>query len=146
MPSAIRVTVTTGPDGKPELVGYDPIEDMVLPDLADHRSEVPHTWGLFLESRSESDDLLHQRAIDPVEFASIEFPTGDPARPLGRVVAPAGLQRSYLLPLDAAAARIAMVRRWHDTSEAGTLEFTERAPREEELFSIELGRNAGLEQ
>lgn len=140
MAGAIRLIVSQSADGTPMLVRFEKLADMILPDLTVQNEGESARTGLFLEARSPGEGVLAEREIDPEDFAMIEYPTGDPERPLGRVAAPAWQQRSYLIRAEIGTAKIAMVRRWLDAEEAEGLRPAGATPlRSEELFQIDLG-------
>lgn len=54
--------------------------------------------GCFIEVRGGNDEILYRRAITELLSDTVEHPTGDPARPLGRVAAPRRGEVSVLVP------------------------------------------------
>ena len=54
--------------------------------------------GRFIEVRGKDQRALYRRNIGEILAATVEYPTGDPARPLGRVPAPHQREVVILVP------------------------------------------------
>jgi hypothetical protein len=54
--------------------------------------------GRFVELRGPNRQILYRRAITELIPDTVEYPTGDPAQPLGRVAAPRRGEVAILVP------------------------------------------------
>jgi hypothetical protein len=65
--------------------------------------------GMCVELRDGQRRVLYRRSIAQLLPATVEFPTGDPKRPLGRVSAPAAGEVALLVPADLKGRHVAVV-------------------------------------
>lgn len=69
----------------------------------------PRRRGRFVELRGADKNVLYQRAVDHLIPDTVEYPTGDPAQPLGRVAAPRPGEVVILVPAEPEARSVAIV-------------------------------------
>ena len=65
--------------------------------------------GRFVELRGSKQEILYRRAVTNLIPDTVEYPTGNPERPLGRVTAPIRGQVSVLVPSLPDASMVAIV-------------------------------------
>ena len=58
----------------------------------------PDDMGRYIELRDPHRKVLYRRHISELTPETLEYPTGDPARPLGRVTARRGREVALLVP------------------------------------------------
>ena len=81
--------------------------------------------GRYVELRGPDRQILYRRAITELIPDSVEYPTGDPTRPLGRVPAPRHGEVAILVPDLPAGGTVAIVAVGHpgravkDTTQRG---------------------------
>jgi hypothetical protein len=93
--------------------------------------------GRFVELRSPGGEVLYRRGIDQLIPATVEYPTGDPSRPFGRVKAPRRTTLSLVVPARDGALTMAIVEVRTDT-EKGRTKDAQSATRN--LFALDLPR------
>jgi hypothetical protein len=69
----------------------------------------PQRNGRFVELRGPDREVLYRRAVDQLIPDTVEYPTGDPAQPLGRVAGPRHGEVIILVPDEPAARSVAIV-------------------------------------
>jgi hypothetical protein len=115
MAQTVRLIVSKAADGGLEINSAERV-DMDAPagsatgktdPLLESAGREP--MGRFLEMRSENNDLLQSHPIDALMHDHVEFPTGDPDQPFGRVEAPPGTVYSILVPDDPQTRRLNIV-------------------------------------
>jgi len=104
----------------------------------------PHAIGRFVELRGPDKEVLYRRAVGQLIPDTVEYPTGDPAQPLGRVAAPRRGEVVILVPADPEARSVAIVdvgrpsgagkRKTQKSDEAG---------RPRDLIAVDLPRERG---
>ncbi|HVQ09215.1 MAG TPA: hypothetical protein VMS43_12360 [Allosphingosinicella sp.] len=96
--------------------------------------------GHFVELRDAEGAALYQRPIAPPEALRLEYPTGDPERPLGRAEAAAPATMSVLVPAREAGRSVALVEAAAPPGgdAAGAEPTAESAPVRRDLISVAL--------
>jgi len=95
-----------------------------------------------VELRGEGNEVLYRRTIAHLIPDTVEYPTGDPARPFGRVAAPLAGEVAVLVPAARDGRYVALVgtrRRVIPTGEPNAL-WTAQANRPPDLIVVELPR------
>lgn len=97
--------------------------------------------GYFIELRGPHDEVLYRRSVNELFPDTLEYPTGDPVRPLGRVAAPRHGTVAILVPAEPDARSVAIILVGHSSSadKRNTQQSVEAGgPRE--LIAVELPR------
>lgn len=103
--------------------------------------------GRFVEVRGANREVLYRRAVTELLSPTVEYPTGDPARPLGRAAAPRRGSVSILVPAHADGRSVAIVDTGREKHEGSTKPRTDTpstsvaAPRD--LIVIDLPSEGG---
>jgi hypothetical protein len=69
----------------------------------------PDRSGRFVELRGANNEVLYRRSVDHIIPDTVEYPTGDPAQPLGRVAAPRHGEVAILVPAEPEGRSVAVV-------------------------------------
>lgn len=95
--------------------------------------------GHFVELRDADGAPLYQRPIAAPETLRLEYPTGDPERPLARAETAAPAMMSVLVPAQEAGRSVALVEAPPPRAGARGMSLTgEAAPARRDLISVEL--------
>jgi hypothetical protein len=95
--------------------------------------------GHFVELRDADGAALYQRPIAAPEALRLEYPTGDPERPLARAETAAPAMMSVLVPAREAGRSVALVEAAPTRAGARGMSLTgEAAPARRDLISVEL--------
>lgn len=99
----------------------------------------PGLVGRFVELRDADGAALYQRPIAAPEALRLEYPTGDPERPLARAETAAPALMSVLVPAREAGRSVALVEAAAARAGARGMSLTgEAAPARRDLISVEL--------
>ncbi len=96
--------------------------------------------GHFVELRDADGAALYQRPVVPPGALRLEYPTGDPERPLGRAETAAPAMMSVLVPAREAGRSVALVEATAPpgTDAAGAEPAAEPAPVRRDLINVAL--------
>jgi hypothetical protein len=123
----VAMRVPPGAAPKPAAAGFAPAA--AAPGLAGH----------FVELRDAAGAALYQRPIAAPEALRLEYPTGDPERPLARAETAAPAMMSVLVPAREAGRSVALVEATPPRARARGMGLAARpAPARRDLISVEL--------
>lgn len=103
--------------------------------------------GRYVELRGANKEVLYRRAVTELLSPTVEFPTGDPARPLGRATAPRRGSVSILVPAEPEGRSVAIVEAGRgkpassEKSQTGARSTSVDAPRD--LIAVDLPGEGG---
>lgn len=102
--------------------------------------------GMCVELRDGQSRVLYRRSIAQLLPATMEYPTGDPKRPLARVNAPGAGEVALLVPADPRGRHVAVAGpRLGRLGAADTAKFADEASGPRDLISVELPLSEGEE-
>lgn len=124
-------------DGAYRLRSMERVKMRVPP--AAERDSTGHA-GHFVELRDAGGEALYQRPVATPETLRLEYPTGDPDRPLARAETAAPAMMSVLVPAAAAGRSVALVEAAPAVTAAEAALEESAVPARRDLISIELPR------